>query len=271
MRSDKMNVFQLKLTGTAAVTLAAGLFLTGWPQPVRGDDPLKYHTIAVTGKGKIAARPDIAEVTAGVVTHAPSAKDALSANNEAMSRLLEILKERGIAEKDIQTSHIEIAPQYSQPPPRVYPEPSQGAPQPPPAEFVPRLVGYSVSNTLRITSRRIDQLGPLLDAIVQGGANQIHGISFRVDQPEKLLDEARKRAMADARHTGALLAGEAGVILGPPLKIESQEDGGPVPPRFMGAHMAAPAARAASMAVVPGEQELAVTVSVIYALKLAKE
>ena len=169
-----------KLKRVAAVALATTLTLTGWSRASRGDDdPLKHHTISVSGIGRISAQPDIAEVTAGVVTHAPTAKDALATNNEAMSRLLQILKDRGVAEKDIQTSQIQVSPQYSQPHPRPYdstlpigaPAPS-AQPQPGPVEFVPRIVGYKVDNGVRVTARRIDQLGPLLDAIVQAGATR---------------------------------------------------------------------------------------------------
>jgi uncharacterized protein len=260
-----MTAVRSKLNRTAVVALA--VTLSGWAQASRGDDDsLKYPTISVSGTGRISAKPDIAEVTAGVVTHAPTAKDALAANNESMSRLLQVLKEHGIAEKDIQTSQIQISPQYSQPQPRPYNP--QGAPVAPgdsqPGEFVPRIVGYKVDNSVRVISRRIDHLGPVLDAIVQAGANQISGISFRVEHAERLLDEARKRAVADAKHKGELLAGEAGVVLGPPLKIAEQDGLVPGPARFFGAAMAAP------MAVAPGEQELAVTISLIYELKTPK-
>jgi uncharacterized protein len=251
-----------------AAVLVALVVPTDWMKVARGDeDPLKYHTISVSGNGKISARPDIAEVTAGVVAHAPSAQYALAANNAAMSRLVATLKERGVAEKDIQTSQISITPEYSQPPPRVF----SGSPpvEQPQAEFVPRLVGYKVENNVRVTSRRIDQLGPLLDAVVQAGANQIYGIAFRVEHPDELLDEARKRAMRDAKHKGELLAGEAGVVLGSPMKIAEHQEG--TPAFYAERIIAAAPMRAAAMPVAPGEQELTVMVSVIYELKQAKQ
>jgi uncharacterized protein YggE len=223
------------------------------------DEPQK-PTISVTGTGKISAAPDTAEITVGVTNQGKTAREALSANNEAMARLLEIVKEHGVASKDVQTSNINISPQYSQPrPPAPGRAPDEG--------FVPRIVGYNVTNTVSITSRNLDKLGELLDAVVGGGANQMHGISFRVDEPEKLLDQARKKAMADAKRKAEQLAGEAGVVLGPPMQIS--ESGGYVPqPKMMGRAMMM--AAEAAVPVAPGEQELNVSVSVVYELKTAK-
>jgi uncharacterized protein YggE len=224
------------------------------------DEDKDPPTVSVTGTGKISAAPDLAEINVGVITHASTARQALAANSEAMAALLETVKEHGVAAKDVQTTQIQISPQYSQP------RPPRGGDQ---AEFVPRVVGYQVTNSVQLTARDISRLGALLDAVVQAGANQMHGISFRVDHPEKLLDEARKRAMADARHKAELLAGEAGVVLGPPRRIH--ETGGTVPPpRVM--YGAAPRMMAeAAVPVQAGEQELAVSVQVVYTIRKPRE
>ena len=232
--------------------------------PGAGADEMKTRlsTISVNGNGKISAVPDLAEINVGVATQAPTAQQALAANSEAMTTLQALLKERGVAAKDVQTTQIQVNPQYSQPRPQ-----RPGQPQ---AEFVPRIVAYRVDNSVQVTSRQIAKLGALLDALVQAGANQIHGIQFRVGEPEKLLDEARKRAMADARRKAELLAGEAGVVLGSPVSIQ-EEGAAPMPPpmpyapRMMGM-MAAESA----VPVAAGEQEMNVTVQVIYEMKGAK-
>jgi uncharacterized protein len=224
---------------------------------VRADD---RPSISVSGTGKIVAVPDVAEIQVGVVSEATTAKAALEDNNKATNALHAILKERGVAAKDIQTTRIQIQPQYSQPEPR-----PPGQPQ---RDFIPKIVGYRVENTVHVTARQIEKLGALLDALVEAGANQVHGISFRVNEPEKVLDEARRRAVADARRKAELLAGEADVVLGPPLKIVSEDETVPrFPPMAFGMRaMAAPA----PMPVAPGEQELNVTVRVVYELKRAK-
>ena len=90
-----------------------------------------------------------------------------------------------------------------------------------------------MTNTVSVTAHDLAKLGELLDAVVTAGANQMHGISFRIDAPDSLLDEARKRAMADARHKADLMAGEAGVVVGPPISIADAVDTSPPPPRPM--------------------------------------
>lgn len=251
-----------KSTRTAMKVLAIALALVNsalLADEVDDDDP---PTIRVTGEGKVSAVPDVAQINVGVVAQAPTADAALAANNTSMARLQATLKERGVAAKDIQTSQFQITPQYSQPPARAL-APGQVA-----EEFVPRIVGYQVSNMVRVTARQIDRLGALLDVLVQGGANQIYGIEFRVDQPDKLLDESRRRAVADARRKAEMLAGEAGVVLGRPLRII--EGGTMSPPRPMMYGGRAMMAAEAAVPVAPGEQEMTVTVEVVYGLDYPK-
>lgn len=215
--------------------------------------------ISVAGTGRVSAAPDVAEINLGVVTQAPTARDALRANNEAMARLLEVVKERGVAAKDVQTTNLGVNPQFSQPP-----QPIPGRPNQEP--FVPKIVGYNVNNTVQVTARNLEKLGELLDAVVQAGANQMNGISFRIDRPDALLDQARKAAVADARRKAEMLAGEAGVVLGRPLSIAESGPAAPPTPMFRGRMEM----MAASVPVASGEQELSVTVQVVYEMKEAR-
>src|SRR4051812_15970824 len=73
--------------------------------------------IVVSGTGKVSASPDIAEINVGVVSQGGTASEALAANNEAVNALMGVLKEHGIAARDIQTTNISVNPQYSQPVP----------------------------------------------------------------------------------------------------------------------------------------------------------
>jgi uncharacterized protein YggE len=219
------------------------------------DERTPPPSLCVVGHGKVAAVPDVADINIGVVSQGPTAKEALRANSEAMSTLHRVLKERGVAAKDVETTQIQVSPVYSHPDPR----------NPAGQDFVPKVAGYRVTNSVEVTVREIARLGEMLDAVVEAGANQVTGIAFRVDKPEQLLDQARKLAMADAKRKAELMAGEAGVVLGPARQII---ESGAMPPRpgmlgdgapqMMMARSAAP--------VAAGEQELSVSIQVSYAI-----
>jgi uncharacterized protein len=221
------------------------------------DERVGVPYLSVVGHGKVTAMPDIADINIGVVSQGPTAKAAMDSNTDAMGGLQKVLKERGIAAKDIETKQIQVTPVYSHPDPR---RPVQNG-----EDFVPKVVGYRVTNSVEVTVRDIHKVGEMLDAVVGAGANQVTGIAFRVEKCEQLLDQARKLAMADAKRKAELLAGEAGVVLGPARQIT---EAGSSPSGAMRLGAAAPQAMMARSApsVAPGEQELAVSIQVSYTI-----
>jgi hypothetical protein len=200
--------------------------------------------ISVTGEATISVAPDLAQIDGGVTTEAKTAREASEANNAAMGKVLQALKAAGIAEKDFQTSRLSLQPQYAQN-------------RPGPAV----IVGYRASNRVTIRLRDVTKAANVIDTLVGAGANDIGGINFMVSQPSKHLDEAREQAVADARRKAEIYAKAAGVTLGAPLSISEEGAPGPV---FRG-KMAAPMAAAAPVA--QGEETLAVTVNVSWAIK----
>ena len=142
--------------------------------------------VVVTGTGEVSVKPDTAQVQVGVTTQAQTASQALKANNEAMDVLLKAPTSRGIAEKDVQTSNFHVSPQYR------HQNPGQA----------PELAGYQATNQVSVRVRNLKDLGPLLDDLVTKGANQVHGVSFTVADPRKVLDEARGKAVQDAPAPG---------------------------------------------------------------------
>ena len=214
------------------------------PPMMRAPEP---PSITVVGSGTAAARPDTAEVSAGVVTQAATAAQALAQNNAAMEKVIKAATAAGIAEKDVQTTNVSVVPQRRQ---------GRQEPQP------PDIIGYEVSNQVRIKVRDLTVLGRLLDALVGQGANALGGISFSVGEPAPVLDQARTNAMADARRKAEVYARAAGATLGPLLSI--REGAAPIP-RF-GGEM--PRMMAASpVPVAPGEQEFQASITVTYALR----
>lgn len=210
------------------------------------DDDVK-RTIRVTGEGKSSATPDMATIHAGVVTQAPLATDAMEQNNEVVERLMAELKTKGVADKDIQTSRFNVQPEYER-------DPRGGR--------KPNIVGYQVTNQLRVRVRDLPKLGKLLDALIHAGSNQVSGISFGVDDANTVMNKARTKAVADARARAELYAKAADVTVGKVLSISEHQVTSPQPV-FYGRSMEA---RATSVPIATGEQDFIATINVTFQL-----
>jgi uncharacterized protein YggE len=206
--------------------------------------PRRASTVTVAGSGTVSATPDQAEITTGVVTQAATAAQAMAANSQAMERLLQSLANLGIGPRDIQTTNISVSPQRR--------APKEGQP--------PEITGYEVSNQVRVKVRDLARLGQVLDRQVSQGANLVYGIHFGLQEPAPLLDEARKRAMADARRRADLYAAAAGLKVG---RVLSVQEAGVAPP---GPGPAPRIAMSAAIPVAPGEQEIQASVTVTFTL-----
>ena len=231
----------LALSPLAAAPVAAQ------PQPQPTAVILDGTRLDVVATGEVSRVPDVARITAGVVTMAPTATAALAQNATQMASVRAALKRAGIADRDIQTSSINLYPDYRQDP--------QGN--------NPRIVGYRASNEVSVKFRDIAATGRILDALVAEGANQINGPMLAIDKPEAALDEARTKALANARSRAELYARALGKRVGRILSI-SESGGNYGPPMPM---MRAQAASADSTSIDPGEQAVAVSLAVSFELE----
>jgi uncharacterized protein YggE len=229
--------------GAVAAFIAAAAILSA-ETSMAADSDKTDRTVSVSATGSVIAEPDVAKISAGVVTEADSAKDALSRNSVVMTKLIDGLKTVGIQPKDIQTTTINVEPRYTQP--------KDGR--------VATINGYRVVNQVRLTVHDVKRLGDVLDQAIALGANQINHIAFDIANPEMLKDEARKQAMENARRRGELYARAAGGQLGPVLRI-SESVGEPHP--MPGGRMA----MRASVPIEAGTRSLEVEVHVTYALR----
>src|ERR1700736_4050901 len=201
----------------AATILAGTLFIA--PALAQVAPPA---TISVTGEATVSVAPDLAQIDGGVTSEAKTAREASDANNAAMGRVLLALKGAGIEEKDFQTSRLSLQPQSA---------PNRTGPS--------AIVGYRASNRVTIRLRDVTKVANVIDTLVGAGANDIGGINFMVSQASKLLDEAREKAIADARRKAEIYAKAAGVTLGAPLNISEEGSAQPVLRGKMMAPMAA--------------------------------
>ncbi len=246
-----MNIRAIAGASALVIVVAiAAAALIGPRQGMSATDGNLPRVISVSGTGEVNTRPDMARVSTGVVTEAATAKEALAKNNTAMAAVIAALKDAGVAEDDIQTSNFSVSPKY---PPY---QPNQTTAR--------RIVGYTVSNQVTAAVKNLKKLGAILDTLVQAGSNQIHGVSFDVDEPKPLLDEARKKAVADARAKAELYAAAAGVSLGRVVQIS--ESSSVMPPQPMYRMAAAPAA-AESVPIAAGQQTLTSNVSITYEIQ----
>jgi uncharacterized protein YggE len=231
------------MRGPIAVALTTFVLLTA-ASMAPGEEPAP--SITVIGSAAASGPADTAEVNAGVVTQAATAAQALGQNSAAMEQVLKALTALGIADRDIHTTNVGIVPLRA---------PSQsGRQQPSP------VVGYEVTNQVRVRVRNLAGLGRLLDTLVSQGANALGGIAFSIADPAPLLEQARTKAIADARQKAQVYAAAAGVKLGRVIFIRDTTPGLPRP-------MTTRAMASAGVPIAPGEQELEVSVSVTYALE----
>ncbi len=164
--------------------------------PVAPGGMFRASTLSLSAYGEVKAAPDMAGISLGVQTLAPTASEAMSQNAAQMDRIVAALKRAGIAAKDIQTSGLNLNAQYAY---------EQDKP--------PRLTGYQAANQVTITVYDLARLGQTLDAVVAAGANQINGITFGLKDPLAAEDAARLKAVQALRAKAQLYAGATGLRL----------------------------------------------------------
>jgi uncharacterized protein len=201
----------------------------------------------VVAQGTVKRIPDVAIIAAGVVTSARDAKSAMASNAAAMARVLSALRSAGVAERDMATAQIGLSPQYRY------------------AENQPPIVtGYQANNSVTVRFRDIAKSGVILDALVAAGSNQISGPTLTLDKPEAAQDEARADAIKTARARAELYAKAAGLTVKRIVAIsETNTVSGPMPMAYARAQMSDGAAKSE---IVPGEQDVGVTVNVTFEL-----
>jgi len=224
----------------------AMLFLV--PQANAAEDEPR-RTVSVTGEGKASAPPDMAVIQTGVVTYGKTAAEAMASNNETMEKILGVLKAHEISPKDVQSSRFTVDPEYKRD--------DRGRRQ-------PEIVGYTMTNQVRVEVHKLENLDEVLDALVRAGSNQISGIQFGIDDPTSVLNQARSLAVEDARMRAELYAEAAGVRLGKLLTISEQ--GVDVPqPRYLGRGLAEKAA--SSVPLATGEEIYRARIHMVFSLE----
>ena len=232
----------LMIGATALPATALAQDVTAIARPIAGT------RLDISATGTVTRVPDLAIISAGVVTRAPTASGAISENAARMERVRAALRRAGIEDRDIQTSSINLNPDYR------YQE-----------NQPPVLTGYQASNSVSVKFRDIRNAGKILDALVAEGANQINGPTLTIDKPEAAYDEARTRALAVGRARAELYARSLGKRVVRLLSV-SESGGFNRPPMPYGRAEVAMAADAKT-SIEPGSQELKVTLGMSFELQ----
>lgn len=217
--------------------------------PAMAEDAKLARTIVISGHGEVRAAPDFVIVSLGVFKNAPTAKEALDANTDAMNAVIAALKAAGIDAKDIQTSNFMVNPRYD------YQNDGSAS--------TPISHGFDVSNTVTAIVHKLDDVGRILDQSVTAGANQVNGITFGLEKAQVAADEARKSAVMEAKRKAELLTQASGVTLGNIVTINEGSEAQPQP-QFM---MRAEASAAKDVPIAQGQQLISADVTIIWEIK----
>lgn len=253
--TPKLRLAAIAASLFATSSLAAPAMAQNLPvAPISADHTL----LSINAEGTSTREPDMAVFSAGVTTQGTTASAALAENSTRMNAVFAALKRAGIAQKDIQTSNLNVSPVYSQPARK--PDGSYDADD-------RRIVGYQVSNNVSVRQRKLDDYGKVIDALVSAGANQVNGPDFTLSEPAAAETEARTAAVKAARERAELYAKAAGMRVVRIISIS--ETGGYAPEIMMTARKMYDAPVAAAPAPPPlaaGEVQVTARLSVQFEL-----
>lgn len=210
----------------------------------------KTDSFTVTGEGKVSLSPDIARIQAGVIAQGASVKQAQQDINKKIKAISDAIKKLDVDAKDIQTAQYSVHPQYD------YRDGKQ------------KITGYEATTTVSIKVRDMDKANDVIDMATTNGANQIGGISFDVDDRTKVENEARAKAVGDAKKKAETAARTAGFTLGRVINYAEHTGGDmrPAPMMYAKAEMAGAADQVEST-IEPGSQDIMVSVSLSYEIR----
>lgn len=210
------------------------------------------RTFSASGNGEVVAIPDIAQLTASVVTQ--GGKDITSIQNQNSTKanaIISFLKSQGVSSKDIKTQAYNLEPRYT------YYNCSSGSTSCPP----PVISGYTITQSIQVKISDFTKISGIVSGVVQNGANSISQLSFAVNDPSKYEDQARSEAITKAEARAQAIAGESGFKLGKLVSVDVvvNNQPAPVPVYGMGVLNAAAAPN-----IEPGSQKVSVTATLKY-------
>lgn len=238
--NTRQRVFAIALIAALGVTAA------GCTKVVTTPGGSAANTVTASGSGKVAAPPDLATMSFGVVRRDADASKALSAASSAAEKISAELRKQGIADDDIRTSGVNVYPQY---------EESGGKSV---------VNGFEASINVTAKVRDLEKLGTIISALSGAGADSVSGPNFEVDEDSEYRKQAIQEAVDDAKSEAEALAKAAGKQVGQVLSITTTAVNMPGP---LGGESYAVMDAAKAVPIETGTLDVAVDVTVIFELK----
>ena len=209
--------------------------------PVSSVVTQKTDLFTVSGEGKVTVVPDVAILNLGMSSRKSTVKAAQTEANTVVNNLTAAIKEFGVNEKDIKTTNFSVYPDYDN----------------------SKIAGFHVNVNLTVTVRNIDKVNDILDKATALGANSVGGIQFTVDEDKakELTQEARKKAVDDAKKKASELSSAAGMTLG---KIVNIQEGGSSRPVYYAIDKVALPMAGGGAEVQPGSTDITSSVTLYY-------
>lgn len=245
------NYFWLLLDVLLVVAIVGAVFF-GMPALNRyGDSLPAARVLSVSAEGKTAVSPDIAEVSFSVVSQGENPQMLADKNNDKMAAVVNNIKGNGVDAKDITTTNYDLQPNYSY-------DKNTGRSY---------IYNYTLTQTVFVKIRNLGNVAKVIGGVTPLGVNQIGSVSFRVEDSDKFLGDARKDAFKKAEAKAAEIAKASGVQLGRITNVNEYQNY-PIPYyKTMGMGMGGAADIASLPSIEPGTQELKLNVSVTYSIK----
>ena len=259
----------LSRLGALAVvlTLFVGAMLIGELKSFKyiGEDVRPKDRISVSATGEAFAIPDIAQFGVTVSKEGKTVDLAQSEVTKRSNEIIAYLKGEGIEDKDIKTTSYNIHPRYEY---NRRPQITCYGPTCPPVKNTRELVGYEVTMSVQVKVRNVESAGGILSGVGALGATNVSGLTFSVDDIEKVQREARKDAIAKAKEKAQMLAGDVGVSLGDIVSF-SESNYSPYGGKVLMMAMDESAGRGGSIApeIPVGESKITANVTLMYEMR----
>jgi uncharacterized protein YggE len=201
-------------------------------------------SISVSGRGEASGVPDLATVSLGVEAVGDTVQAAREDAAAAMNQVIAVLRDQGIEDRDIQTSFFNISPRFDR----------DGQ----------NITGYQVSNQVTVKIRDLDAVGSIIDEVVAAGGDLtcFQGVSFSIEDPKPLEEQARAAAVADLTDKANQLANLTCIQLGTLVSI-SESSG------FPRSFRSTAIETSIETPIVPGEAEVTVSLEATFAIRAA--